>query len=168
MALKTPASPAKYISMYGILPQNDPMCYGFSMFSKYLYFKSVYEHTYFHYKTDAGTLAYEPDASKYPALSDAVAKIWGVSCAEELGIYLALCPLMAKDIMFAAWTSGYKTAAHFNCGKTFKALHELCIQDPDATAEALQDPDFPDLVKLTFTEGYFDPSDGLYPNDGLF
>ena len=163
MALKTPASPAKYISMYGILPQNDPMCHGFSMFDKYLYFKSVYEHTSCHYKSGwTGKPYYEPDASMHPALSDAVAKIWGISCAEELGIHLALCPLMAKDIMFAAWTSGYKTAAHFNCGKTFKALHELCIQDPDGAAEAAGDPDFPSLVSLVFEEGYFNEEGGLF------
>ena len=161
MALKTLASPAKYINMYGILPQNDPMRYGFSMFDKYLYFKLVYAHTFLHYKTDACTLAYEPDASKHPALSDAVTKISDVSCAEEVGICLALCPLIAKDIMFAAWTSGYKSAAHFNYGKTFNALHDFCIQDPDGAAEASQDPDFPRLASLVLEENYFDPNTGL-------
>ena len=159
--MKTLASQTEYINMYGVLPKKDPS-YGFMMFDKYLYFNSVYEHTSCRYKTDIGTLHYEPDASKHPVLSDAVAKIWGISCAEELGICLALCPLMAKDIMFAAWTSGYKSAAHFNCGKTYEALHELCLQDPVCTAEAFQDPDFPDLVKLTFTERYFDPWNGLF------
>ena len=129
------------------------------MFDKYLYFHTVYCNVF---DSTNDHRMHWPDAAKQPKLFEAVEKVQGISSPEELGIQLALNPLQARDMLFAAWTSGYSNAVHFSKGKTYEALHELCLQDPACAAEAFQDPDFPDLVKLTFTERYFDPWNGLF------
>ena len=154
---KTLADPAKYIQLYDVLPKQDPSI-RFSLFDKYLYYETVYNNVFVHrYGSVQGRVLL-----KQPKLFAAAEQIKGISTPEELGIIAALCPSQAEDIFYAAWFSGYKYSGYFSDGKIFTALHGLCIQDPDAAASAVQDFDFPEIVRLSFTEGYFDANDGLF------
>lgn len=158
-SMKTLADQAKYIQLYGILPQHDPSI-RFSLFDKYIYYETVYKSLFINYygSADPRTL----DKNRQPELFEAVEQVKDVSSPEELGILAALCPSRAEDIFYAAWFSGYKHSGYFRNGKIFTALHGFCARDPDAAANAVQDQDFPELVRLTFTEGYFDPNEGLF------
>lgn len=157
--MKTLADPAKYIQIYGILPQHDPSI-RFSLFDKYIYYETVYKSLFINYYGYADRRIL--DSLKQPKLFAAAEQIKDISTPEELGIIAALCPSRAEDIFYAAWFSGYKHSGYFSDGKIFTSLHGLCIQDPDAAANAVQDFDFPEIVRLSFTEGYFDPNGGLF------
>lgn len=157
--MKTLADPAKYICMYGVLPACDLMC-RFTLFDKYLYYAEVYKNTLGF--TIGNLLVLSPDDLKLSKLFNAEQQVKDITSPEELGLLLAFSPSQAKDILFAAWCSGYRSSKSFNHGKVFTALHDFCIQDPAAALEASQDPDFPDIVCLSFEENYFDPYTGLF------
>ena len=149
--MKTLADPAKYIQLYGILPQHDPSV-RFMLFDKYIYYETVYKNLFIE----------SYGRYRQPELFKAVEQVKDVSSPEELGILAALCPSLAEDIFYAAWFSGYKHSGYFSNGRVFTALHDFCARDPDAAADAVQDFDFPEIVRLSFTEGYFDSNEGLF------
>lgn len=157
--MKTLGDKAKYICMYDVLPQHDPSI-RFTLFDKFMYYATVYMNTL--WLTNYSIHSFNRDDPKFSRLLAAEQQIKDITFPEELGILLALCPSQAKDILFAAWCSGYLTSRSFNEGKVFTALHDFCIQDPDAAAEASQDPDFPDIVYLSVKNGYFDKYRGLF------
>ena len=157
--MKTLGDKAKYICMYDVLPQHDPSI-RFTLFDKFMYYATVYMNTL--WLTNYSIHSFDRDDPKFSRLLAAEQQIKDITSPEELGILLALCPSQAKDILFAAWCSGYLTSRSFNEGKVFTALHDFCIQDPDAAAEASQDPDFPDIVHLSVKNGYFDKYRGLF------
>lgn len=157
--MKTLADPANYIQLYGILPQQDPSI-RFSLFDKYLYYETVYKNT-LGFTVDRMQLI-SPDDRKLSRLFAAEQQVKDITSPEELGLLLALCPSQAKDILFAAWCSGYRYSKSFNHGKVFTALHDFCARDPDAAVNAVQDFDFPEIVRLSFEEGYFDQHTGLF------
>ena len=157
--MKTLGDKAKYICMYDVLPQHDPSI-RFTLFDKFMYYATVYMNTL--WLTNYSIQAVNRDDPKFSRLLAAEQQIKDITSPEELGILLALCPSQAKDILFAAWCSGYLTSRSFNEGKVFTALYDFCIQDPDAAAEAFQDPDFPDIVRLSVENGYFDKYRGLF------
>ena len=157
--MKTLGDKAKYICMYDVLPQYDPSI-RFTLFDKFMYYATVYMNTL--WLTNYSIHSFNRDDPKFSRLLAAEQQIKDITSPEELGILLALCPSQAKDILFAAWCSGYLTSRSFNEGKVFTALHDFCIQDPDASAEASQDPDFPDIVRLSVENGYFVKHTGLF------
>ena len=125
-----------------------------------MYYATVYKNTL--WLTNYSINSFDRDDPKFSRLLVAEQQIKDITSPEELGILLALCHSQAKDILFAAWCSGYLTSRSFNEGKVFTALHDFCIQDPDAAAEASQDPDFPDIVRLSVENGYFAKHTGLF------
>ena len=157
--MKTLGDKAEYICMYDVLPENDPQI-RFTLFDKYLYYATVYNNTLGF--TVNSTQLFSQDDPKLSKLFAAEQQVKDITSPEELGLLLALCPSQAKDILFAAWCSGYRCSKSFKHGKVFTALHDFCIQDPAAAAEAAQDPDFPDMVRLSFEENYFDKYTGLF------
>ena len=157
--MKTLGDKAKYICMYDVLPQCDPSI-RFTLFDKFMYYATVYKNTL--WLTNYSINSFDRDDPKFSRLLVAEQQIKDINSLEELGILLALCHSQAKDILFAAWCSGYLTSRSFNEGKVFTALHDFCIQDPVAAAEASQDPDFPDIVRLSVENGYFAKHTGLF------
>ena len=157
--MKTLGDKAKYICMYDVLPQNDPNI-RFTLFDKFMYYATVYMNTL--WLTNYSIHSFDRDDPKFYRLLTAEQQIKDITSPEELGILLALCPSQAKDILFAAWCSGYLTSRFFNEGKVFTTLHDFCIKDPVAAAEASQDPDFPDIVCLSVENGYFAKHTGLF------
>jgi len=157
--MKTLGDQAKYICMYDVLPEQDPQI-RFTLFDKYLYYATVYNNTLGFTVNHVQLIS--QDDPKLSKLFAAEQQVKDITSPEELGLLLALCPSQAKDILFAAWCSGYRCSKSFNHGKVFTALHDFCIQDPAAAAEASQDPDFPDIVRLSFEETYFDQYTGLF------
>ena len=141
------------------MPKQDPAI-RFSLFDKYLYYETVYDNVFYHHYGSVQDRVL--DSLRQPKLFAAAERIKDISTPEELGIIAALCPSQAEDIFYAAWFSGYRHSRYFSDGKIFTALHELCIQDPDGAAEAVRDFDFPEIVRLSFTEGYFDTNYGLF------
>ena len=159
LLMKTLGDKAKYICMYDVLAQNDPNI-RFTLFDKFMYYATVYMNTL--WLTNYSIHSFNRDDPKFSRLLTAEQQIKDITSPEELGILLALCPSQAKDILFAAWCSGYLTLRFFNEGKVFTTLHDFCIQDPVAAAEASQDPDFPDIVRLSVENGYFAKHTGLF------
>ena len=159
LLMKTLGDKAKYICMYDVLPQNDPNI-RFTLFDKFMYYATVYMNTL--WLTNYSIHSFNRDDPKFSRLLTAEQQIKDITSPEELGILLALCPSQAKDILFAAWCSGYLTLRFFNEGKVFTTLHDFCIQDPVAAAEASQDPEFPDIVRLSVENGYFAKHTGLF------
>lgn len=157
--MKTLGDKAEYICMYDVLPEQDPQI-RFTLFDKYLYYATVYNNTLGFTVNHVQLIS--QDDPKLSKLFAAEQQVKDISSPEELGLLLALCPSQAKDILFAAWCSGYRYSKSFKHGKVFTALHDFCIQDPTAAAEAAQDPDFPDMVRLSFEENYFDKYTGLF------
>lgn len=157
--MKTLADPAKYICMYDVLPERDPQI-RFMLFDKYLYYATVYKNTLGFIVNYTQQLS--RDDPKLSKLFAAEQQVKDITSPEELGLLLALCPSQAKDILFAAWCSGYQNSRSFNHGKVFTALYDFCARDPAAAAEASQDPDFPEIVRLSFEENYFDQYTGLF------
>ena len=158
--MKTLGDKAKYICMYDVLPQNDPNI-RFTLFDKFMYYATVYMNTLW-LTTNYSILSFDRDDPKFSRLLAAEQQIKDITSPEELDILLTLFPSQAKDILFAAWCSGYLTSRSFNEGKVFTALYDFCIQDPVAAAEASQDQDFPDIVRLSVENGYFVKHIGLF------
>lgn len=153
--MKTLEDKAKYICMYDVLPQYDPDI-KFTLRDKYNYYSTVYKNTL------GFTIGGSYHGDRLSGLLAAQQLVKDITSTEELGLLLAICPSQAKDIMFAAWCSGYIGAKYFNHGKVFTALHSFCIQDLAAAVEVSQDPDFPDIVRLAVQEHYFDQYLGLF------
>ena len=156
--MKSLADQTEFTSMYGVVPSKDPSD-GFTLFDKYIYYRNVYSVVFCSIKSDDWWTSWQP---KFFALCSSADKLKDVSSPEELGMLAALCPAQAKEIFLAAFFSGFSNSAYFNQGKTYAALHSLCQQDPSFIAASVQDSDFPDLVKLTFLENYFDQCNGLF------